>query len=194
MKQGESPVGTNNEYFCQQVLISLRRIIRAVDLHSRMLLQEHGLTGPQLAVLQSLGNSGEVSVGDLAKRVHLSQGTLTGILDRLSSRGFVIRRRSDTDKRRMLADITPEADQVIRHAPSLLQEQFLRELANLADWEKSQTLSSLQRIVTMMEAESLDVAPMLATDVMDHSPDVPDAAVNRLDQSSRESAAEKRER
>lgn len=197
MKQGETPVGTNNEYFCQQVLISLRRIIRAVDLHSRMLLQEHGLTGPQLAVLKSLGNSGEVSVGDLAKRVHLSQGTLTGILDRLSSRGFVIRRRSDTDKRRMLADITPEADQVIRHAPSLLQEQFLREISNLADWEKSQTLSSLQRIVTMMEAESLDVAPMLATDVMGNSDDIPDAgdgAVNRLDQSSRESAAEKSER
>jgi len=191
MNQGESPVGTSNEYFCQQVLISLRRIIRAVDLHSRMLLQEHGLTGPQLAVLKSLGKSGEVSVGDLAKRVHLSQGTVTGILDRLSSRGFVIRRRSDADKRRMLADITPKADQVIRHAPSLLQEQFLQELSKLADWEKSQTLSSLQRIVTMMEAESLDVAPLLGTN---GRADSENAAVKRLDQSSRKSAAEKSER
>lgn len=158
-----------DEFLCEQVLVSVRRIIRAVDLQSRMLLQQHGLTGPQLAVLKMLSEMGEVSVGQLATRVHLSQGTVTGILDRLSRREFVHRQRSGVDKRRMLVQVTPKAAQVIRDAPSLLQEHFVREFSKLADWEKSQILSSLQRIVAMMEAEAIDATPMLATGVISES-------------------------
>ena len=37
-----------------QIVVAIRQIIRAVDLHSRRLVQAHGLTGPQLAVLQEV--------------------------------------------------------------------------------------------------------------------------------------------
>ena len=36
----------------EQMLVALRRVMRAVDLHSRKLMQSHGLTGPQALVLQ----------------------------------------------------------------------------------------------------------------------------------------------
>ena len=36
-----------------QIVAAIRRIMRAVDLHSRRLAEEHGLTGPQLATLQA---------------------------------------------------------------------------------------------------------------------------------------------
>lgn len=159
------------EFYADQVLMSLRRIIRAVDLHSRMLLQKHGLTGPQLTVLKTLSECGETSVGELAKQVHLSQGTITGILDRLERRQFVSRRKSEEDKRRMLAAVTSHAEKVIRDAPSLLQDRFTAEFAKLADWEKALTLSSLQRIVAMMEAGEIDATPMLATGAIDESAD-----------------------
>jgi len=31
----------------RSILVALRRIIRAVDMHSHYLMDEHGLTGPQ---------------------------------------------------------------------------------------------------------------------------------------------------
>jgi len=37
-----------------QVIVALRRVIRAVDLHSRTLLASHGLTGPQALILKAL--------------------------------------------------------------------------------------------------------------------------------------------
>ncbi len=37
-----------------QVLVSLRRIIRATDLHSRKLGKETGLTTPQLVVMRAI--------------------------------------------------------------------------------------------------------------------------------------------
>ena len=38
----------------EQVIAALRRITRAIDLHSRLLLQKSGLTIPQLAALQAI--------------------------------------------------------------------------------------------------------------------------------------------
>ena len=87
---------------CYDVLVSMRRIIQAFDLHSRYLFRTYGLTGPQLVILQELSNSGEVSIGELAKTVSLGQATVTGIINRLEQRGLVMRRRSEKDKRRVL--------------------------------------------------------------------------------------------
>lgn len=151
----------------EQVLVSLRRIIRAIDLHSRLLLDRHGLTGPQLVVLKALIEFGETSVGELARYVHLSQATATGVLTRLEKRGLITRRRCDVDRRRILVRGTPAAAELLRSAPPPLQEQFLARFGRLQDWEKTLILSSLQRIVAMMEAEGLDATPMLTTGLID---------------------------
>jgi len=68
-----------------QVIIALRRVIRAVDLHSRNLMESHGLTSPQALILKAL-QDGRLNAGELASRVSLSQGTVTDILNRLELR------------------------------------------------------------------------------------------------------------
>jgi len=55
-----------------QVIIALRRVIRAVDLHPRTLVDTHGLTGPQ-ALTSRPCNRQDVLQGDLANCVSLSQ-------------------------------------------------------------------------------------------------------------------------
>ena len=147
----------------EQVLIALRRIIRAIDIQSRLLLERYGLTGPQLIMLRSLVELGEVSVGQLARHVHLSQATATGVLSRLVKRGLVTRQRSDRDRRRMLVRVTEQAEQLLRQNPTFFQEEFLNKFDRLESWEQMQLLSSLQRMVAMMEAESIDATPMLTT-------------------------------
>jgi DNA-binding MarR family transcriptional regulator len=146
---------------CYDVLIALRRIMRAVDLHSHSLVQRCGLTGPQLLVLREIGR-GEVPAGALAKAVSLSQATITGILDRLESRGFVERRRGDNDKRQVLVRATGAGKRMLSHAPRLLQDSFVVQFTSLAEWEQTQLIAWLQRVVAMMEATALEVSPMLA--------------------------------
>ena len=67
----------------EQVLVSLRRVIRATDLHSKHLAKTTGLTAPQILLLQALRKPEGAAVGHLAKEVSLSQATVTSILDRL---------------------------------------------------------------------------------------------------------------
>ena len=70
----------------EDILRSLRRITRAIDLHSRHLAHTFGLTGPQLVCLRTVGARGKMTPSELAKQVSLSQATITGIIDRLAAR------------------------------------------------------------------------------------------------------------
>jgi DNA-binding MarR family transcriptional regulator len=149
------------------VLIALRKVIRATDLHSKYLAKNTGLTTAQLLILQSIQNMGEVSIGEISKKISLSQATVTSILDRLVDKGLVYRERSTEDKRKVHAYLTEDALALIKDAPAPLQEQFTKQFEALNDWEKSMMISSLQRIAQMMDAEGIDASPVLDVGILD---------------------------
>ena len=154
-----------------QIVASIRRIIRAIDLQSRRLLERYKLTGPQLATLREADKLGVPTIGALARAIHLSQPTVSGILSRLERRGLIRRVRSEDDRRAVAIEVTEEGKQVLEEAPSLSQERFRAELARLESWERHWLLSALERIASMMDAEGIDAAPILETGALTASPD-----------------------
>lgn len=151
----------------EEVLIALRQIIRAIDLHSRKLNKDVGLTAPQLLLMRSIRDSGEVTIRQLSRNTNMSQATATTIIDRLESRNLVKRHRSQLDKRKVHTYLTPEGSQLLEKAPLPLQDHFIKSFQGLEDWEQSLLLSSVQRISSMMNAEHLDVAPVLEVGAID---------------------------
>jgi DNA-binding MarR family transcriptional regulator len=145
-----------------EVLVALRRIMRAVDIRSRQLSRASGLTGPQLILLRTLeAHSGSMPIGNLAKEIQLSQATTTDIVDRLERRGYVSRARSVDDRRRVLVTLLPEGARLAGQSPTPLQQDFVDRFQRLSDWEQTQILSTLQRLGQMMDAQGIDAAPML---------------------------------
>ncbi|MEX2515923.1 MAG: MarR family transcriptional regulator [Gammaproteobacteria bacterium] len=150
-----------NEQLGDDILAALRRIIRATDLQSRQLVRSHGLTGPQALLLKEILLAGEMTVGQLAERVSLSQATVTDILLRLEKRELVHRQRSEQDKRRVLVRITEHGRKLMKQSLPLLQEGFIDQLNSLQEWEQTQLLASLQRLADMMQAQTtLGPAPI----------------------------------
>ncbi|WP_281648790.1 MarR family winged helix-turn-helix transcriptional regulator [Parendozoicomonas sp. Alg238-R29] len=147
--------------YWNDVLVSLRQIMRATDLHSKRMIKVCGLTIPQVMVLRAIKQLGDVTVKRVSQDVSLSQATVTTILNRLEERGLIERVRSVTDKRIVNARLTSNGREVLSNTPPLLHEKFIERFESLEDWEKTQLLSALQRIANMMDAESLNVAPVL---------------------------------
>ncbi len=146
----------------EEVLIALRRVIRATDLHSRHLAKTTGLTAPQILLLQAIRNGeGGSTIGDIATEVSLSQATVTNILDRLERRGLVFRERSQQDRRKVHACLTDEGLQVLKDAPIPLQDQFARQFSDLHEWEQTMIIAALQRVAHMMDAQHIDASPVL---------------------------------
>jgi len=154
-----------------QIIAAIRRITRAIDLHSRLLLQKNGLTIPQLSALQAIQRLQPVSIGALAREIHLGPATLTGILGRLESRKLVSRTRNDVDKRSVVVQLTDDGIALLKDAPSLLQDRFRVELSKLQEWEQTTILATLQRIASMMDAEDIEAAPVLVPGVPSAGPE-----------------------
>ncbi|MBE0567453.1 MAG: MarR family transcriptional regulator [Krumholzibacteria bacterium] len=140
---------------------SLRRIMRAVDIHSRQLAAEFMITGPQLLCLQTLHEDGPLTTSALAKLIHVSSSTTVGILDRLEGKGWILRERSGHDRRIVLVRITATGEAVLAGAPSLLQDRLATGLRALPEQEQLAIAQSLERIVDLLEMPRRDVAPLL---------------------------------
>jgi len=137
--------------------------MRAIDMHSSNLARDFGLTSPQLICLKKLKETGGMSPGSLARAIHLSHATVTGIINRLEKKGLVAKSRRLEDGRSFLINITASGKAMLDASPSMLQEQFMTELSKLHDWEKTMILSALQRITSILDVESLEVAPVMTT-------------------------------
>lgn len=162
----------------EEVLVALRRVIRATDLHSKHLAKTTGLTAPQILLMQTIRDKGQVTIGELANKVSLSQATVTSILDRLEKREMVYRERSKEDKRKVHAYLTDQATDVLKEAPIPLQEHFTRQFGDLQEWEQTMIISSLQRVAQMMDAQHIDASPVLDIGILDRQ----GAAIEKADE------------
>jgi DNA-binding MarR family transcriptional regulator len=146
-----------------RILQSLRRIIRAVDIHSYKLSSKYKITGPQLACLLTIKDNGPLSNAKLAKKVYLSPSTVVGIIDRLEEKKLVERNRDSKDRRLVYISITSEGQKLIDAAPSLLQDTLSEALVELPEIEQVSITLALEKLVDLMEAGHIGASPVLQT-------------------------------
>jgi DNA-binding MarR family transcriptional regulator len=149
-----------------EILTQIRKIIRAIDLHSNKLVQRYNMTGPQLIICTTLISHGMLTVTDLAKEVHVSKATVVSILDRLTKKDYIERVRDNKDKRKVYVKPTERLVTFIKqNPPNLLQENFIKKFEGLEKWEQSLILASFERVSDMMNATEIEAAPIFHPDL-----------------------------
>ncbi|WP_244227443.1 MarR family winged helix-turn-helix transcriptional regulator [Corallococcus aberystwythensis] len=68
-------------------------------------------TPPQVHALLWLGLDGSLTMGELAKRLGVTEKTVTGVVDRLEREGHIVRERGDTDRRIVRCRLTDKGKQ-----------------------------------------------------------------------------------
>lgn len=160
-----SDEGFSIDVVSDRILRAIRQIVRQISEHSNYLSRDSGLTLPQLLCIRAIGvgqDAGGLTVGDVARRVHLSAGTVSRIIDRLVIRDLVDRQRGTVDRRKVRLTLTDLGVERFRTLPNLLQIDFLTRLAALPADEQRAILNALERVVDLMEATGLDASPLLA--------------------------------
>ncbi|SCW47945.1 DNA-binding transcriptional regulator, MarR family [Sphingobium faniae] len=150
-------------------LRALRRVLRATEIGSRQLATATGLTPSQLLVLREIDTRGSATPGTIAQALQFSQATITTIVDRLESLGFVRRQRSQRDKRQFHLSPLPEGKAAIADAPDPLQMTFTDRFVALPPWEQAMILAAVERLATLMDAQNIDAAPLLDSGLIDRS-------------------------
>ncbi|MCH5673927.1 MarR family winged helix-turn-helix transcriptional regulator [Streptomyces gilvus] len=99
-----------------QLCFALYAAQRAVTAAYRPVLEELGLTYPQYLVLLVLWERGETTVKELGAALRLDYGTMSPLLKRLESAGFVRRERAAHDERSVLVACTGRGEELRERA------------------------------------------------------------------------------
>ncbi len=145
----------------------MRQILRATEMNVRKLAGQSGLTPSQLIILQIVGKLENAMPSQIAREASLTQATVTTLIDKLERRSLVKRRKDEQDKRRVIIDLTEFGQQTLSIAPDLLQDQFSSRFNQLAPWEQSMLIASLEKVASLLDAEEIDASPVLDVGAID---------------------------
>jgi DNA-binding MarR family transcriptional regulator len=144
-----------------KIVLSLRRIVRAIEQDSRKLSSQFNTTPAQILALRGLLGSEGRTLASLAEHVGLSSSTMVGVIDRLERKGLVIRNRGLKDRRAVSIIITQDGVTYLQHNPKLLQDKLVEHLSQIHEDEKHTILVSLKKISAIFEADNIDASPVL---------------------------------
>ncbi len=135
---------------------SMRRIARAIEIHSRRLDREVDLTLPQHVVLVCVRDLGEVTGRAISHEADVSPATVVGILDKLEGKGLIERYRSTKDRRIVHTRITHKGEEALERAPAPLGDRFERDFLALDAETRRRTLAAFHRVAELAEPHAFE--------------------------------------
>ena len=146
-----------------EILIRIRQIIRSVNLESKRIEKEHGISIPQLLCLNFLNEqtSFQASHKEIKDFLKLNASTVTGIISRLEKKGFVARLPKREDKRVGFITITAKGVDILNKTPEPLHEQLSDKLKQLSPDDLNMLINSFDTIIDFLNIEDMDAAPII---------------------------------
>jgi len=109
--------------------------------------KEFDITPVQYGLLTALMHSPDIDQNSLGKELGLDRTNVADVLVRLSKRGLVERRKSEQDKRMVLARLTAEGERITREMQSSMQKAQDRLLEPLMPQERNAFITMLIRLI-----------------------------------------------
>ena len=114
-------------------------------------LDKIDLTYTQYIVMMVLWDSKSINVKELGEKLYLDSGTLTPLLKKLESKGYITRGRSDKDERNLIIKVTEEGMKLRDEALSVPQE--MSKCIRLTTEESQFLYKILYKIIDKVEGE-----------------------------------------
>jgi DNA-binding MarR family transcriptional regulator len=148
---------TGRDFEISETVQSLRRIFKAIQDYSQEVSNSFGVTGPQLWALKIISEQPGITLGDLSRRMYLHPSTVTGVVDRLESKGCIVRDRDSIDRRVVKVNLTPAGQDLAAKAPNPIQGKMIYGLRKLSENELNIIYESVKRLAEIAEAENVEV-------------------------------------
>jgi len=130
--------------------------IRTADLlfdHIGRLLRPLGVSSAGGLVLGQLRDYGAMSPSELGARLIVTRATVTGVVDSLERRGYVLRLPNPNDRRGIIVELTPEGLEVVAQVRALIHKHERDWMSVLSADEQAAYISLAHRIQESVSAE-----------------------------------------
>lgn len=131
-----------------KLFVVLSRAHRAVERHSELDINRHGLSAGEFAIMEALYHKGPLLLGEVQRKILVSSGGVTYLVDRLEAEGLVERRECETDRRARYAALTRKGEQLMKRIFPEHAAALERAVSGLSTAEKQQAIDLLRRLGT----------------------------------------------
>lgn len=131
-----------------KLYIVLSRAHLAVERHSQLDIARHGLSQGEFAIMEVLYHKGPLLLGEVQRKILVSSGGVTYLVDRLEADGLVERRECETDRRARYAALTRKGAKFMKKIFPDHASALERAVSGLSSAEKRQAIGLLRKLGT----------------------------------------------
>lgn len=132
---------TNKTY---EILKNMKLLKESIRKNIGHPFKELNLTIPQSMLMGILVHHGRMKIGDLSKKMGLSNSTVSGIIDRLENQNYVIRIRDLDDRRVIFVDLQEQFKINFKNKQNTFENLFNNLAENVSQEELEQVLKGLE--------------------------------------------------
>jgi len=128
------------------VWINLIKAFKIIHREIQHELSPSGLTGPQFGVLRRLNIHGELCLSEISEKLNVTEGNITGIIDRLEREGYVYRERDKDDRRVIHIKLAPEGERIYNEVYPGYRQRIDQLMGCLTEEEQKQLSYLLDKL------------------------------------------------
>jgi MarR family transcriptional regulator, 2-MHQ and catechol-resistance regulon repressor len=126
--------------------VVLARAYLAISRHVDADVARHGLTASEFGILEALYHKGPLGLGDLQRKILVTSGGITYLVDRLAAKGLVARESVPGDRRARVAVLTTEGSALVRRIFPAHAEGLTRAMSALSPKEQKRMTALLRTL------------------------------------------------
>lgn len=149
------------------ILINIRKIVRSINLESKKIQKDYGVSIPQVLCLNYLRNSEnfQATQGELKKFLHLNSSTISGIIHRLETKDLIARLAKKGDKRVTSLILTAAGERLLKQIPPLMHDRLNIKLQDLNTEDLENMEKTLEQLVNILQISEMEASPVITTDI-----------------------------
>lgn len=129
-----------------KLYVVLSRARMAVARRADADIARHGLSTGEFAILEALYHKGPMLLGEIQRKILVSSGGVTYLVDRLEESGLVERRECKEDRRARYGALTPRGEALMAQIFPDHAAAIEAAVAGLSTEEKLQAIELLKRL------------------------------------------------
>jgi DNA-binding MarR family transcriptional regulator len=138
-------------YTADEITEATRRLDVAMSRLTVAFARDVGISVPELIALENLDTDGGLGPSELARRLQLSTGAVTALVDRLEASGHAARTAHPSDRRRVVVTRTAKASDDLSDETAMMVAEIHRLAGSLSPEERRAVGRFLDAFITIVE-------------------------------------------
>ncbi|MGM0565245.1 MAG: MarR family winged helix-turn-helix transcriptional regulator [Bacteroidota bacterium] len=149
-----------------EIIIKIRQIVRSINLESKKIQKEYGVSIPQVLCLSYIREAPnfQTTQKNIRNYLNLNASTVTGIINRLEKKGYIARLPKLGDRRITSITLTVAGQKLLDRLPPLMQEQLMEKISELPQEKVGHINSGLDELINLLNIKGVDASPVLTTE------------------------------